>query len=198
MSELSLILALLLLVAFASTCTVQISGVSTGASCVSWFDCNLTCCTKSEITGCYGTNNHACAYTDVPACVGDICCRWTGDPGACIKRECVAPAGVPHVGLVNCVHCGCVQAGTCDKKACGAIADNNPDVCAGCSTCAGDWDIDNDRGLTPWAITVTGELHVNTGGHIVVSGHRLNAGSIRTKPHLLHVRPGTGGNIHVT
>ena len=100
----------------------------------------------------------------------------------------------------NCAYCGCTKTGTCTARTCAQVAaiNNNPDVCAGCNTCGGDWDINNDRGLTPWAIVVTGELHLAVGGHLVASGYQLKVGSIRTKPHLLHVRPGTGGSIRVT
>ena len=100
----------------------------------------------------------------------------------------------------DCIACGCTRAGSCAPKACSAIADNNPDVCAGCSTCGGDWDINNDRGLTPWAITVTGELHLAAGGHLVASSYQLRVGSIRTVAGsgLLHVRTTTSGSIKVT
>ena len=179
----------------ATSCSVSISGTSTGATCVSFSNCELACCTKTP-TGCGGEVSHLCSYPLSEACGDNPCCYWSSlpVPAHCTKKSC---SGLSEE---NCAACGCTPSGTCIKIACGSLtgASKNPDVCAGCSTCGGDWDIDNDRGLTPWAITVTGELHVNTGGHIVVSGYRLNAGSIRTKAHAVHVRPGTGGNIHVT
>ena len=92
----------------------------------------------------------------------------------------------------DCVACGC-DGFECDPKACADISDNNPDVCEGCNTCAGDWDIDDDRGTTPWTIGVTGELDIASGGHIIVGNSAVLAvGSARLRiTHALHVSTGT-------
>lgn len=177
MSEVLLIVGLFVLVAFASTCTVQISGVATGLSCVSYVDCNLTCCTRAY-TGCSGDNNHdeiCIAYPSPGTCGADPCCVWTPAPPAyCAPKVCSA------VAEGSCSHCGCNPIGSCTKKTCAQVAliDNNPDVCSGCNICGGDWQINNNRGNTPWSITVTGALDPQAGGRVDISGgHTLAAGT---------------------
>lgn len=199
MSEFAFIIGLVILVAFASSCTVQVSGTATGANCGSYPNCNETCCTNHN-TNCYGSVDYVCAGLSEAACVsGDNlrCCSWMLPGPNCHQKYCLNTQE-PHVGPNDCLFCGCDGDGDCDPITCADLTDNNPDVCPGCNTCGGDWDINDNRGLTPWAITVTGETHITTGGHEIVSGYRLTTGSIRTKPGALHVRPGTGGNIHVT
>ena len=180
-----------------SGCTVDITGTPTGASCVSYANCDPYCCTKAETAcgragGSYPTHNCPSFHTGPECQTVEDCCNWTGM--ACAYKTC--DYGQYPVAPPNCAHCGClVASGSCTPWTCAQVAasNNNPDVCAGCNTCGGDWDINNDRGLTPWAIVVTGELHLAVGGHLVASGYQLKVGSIRTKTHLLHVRPGTGG-----
>jgi len=54
--------------------------------------------------------------------------------------------------------------GACSAKACSALT--NPDVCPGCTTCGGNWTIDDARGWSPGNgdITVTGQLIMANGG----------------------------------
>jgi len=162
-----------------SQCTVSISGTATGASCVSYSNCNLTCCNKTY-SGCGGTVSADCGpHGTALICNGDPCCFWAGRPSPpppCKAKACA------DIAEGNCVGCGCTAGGTCVKKTCAQVAgiDNNPDVCSGCSTCGGDWQIDNNRGNTPWSITVTGILDPQAGGRVDISGgHTLAAGSWR-------------------
>jgi len=134
-------------------CSVNIGssgGGATGATCVSYANCDLGCCTKSY-GGCAGPDLRNCSLHggDKTACEGDPCCFWAAPPEPCRDRAC------PTLSEALCVSCGCTKDGTCIKIACESLAgtSKNPDVCAGCDTCAGDWLVDNARDL-PWTVYV--------------------------------------------
>ncbi len=186
-----------------SLCSVNISGTPTGATCVTYANCNATCCIASY-TECSGSNTADCTscvsettccnYAD-PSCGGDSstwpcltgyeteeecnaqpCCLWNYEMGACSPRACsiivfplCATCGCYPIGgycysktcsvltEANCPTCGCTSSGTCTARTCAQVAaiNNNPDVCAGCDTCGGEWAVDNDRGNLPWTVYTT-------------------------------------------
>ncbi len=157
-----------------SICSVAIgsSGAgATGTTCVSYGDCDLGCCTKTY-SNCTGTSTYDCNQWTLPAgCAAAgapaTCCNWQSDlpPGErCANNSCytLGSAG-------DCATCGCTPGGTCIKIACGSLtgASQNPDVCPGCDTCAGDWLVSDARDL-PWTVYV-GTLSLSYTGSPSVS-----------------------------
>jgi len=151
-------------------CSVAVGGTSTGALCVSYSNCNATCCTKA-FTTCSGTVSHPCTYPLSGDCGDNPCCYWTGTPAPahCTKKNC---SGLSEE---NCAACGCTPSGTCVKIACGSLTgtSKNPDVCPGCDTCAGTWTVDTTRNL-PWGVFVTTKVAFAS-GQINLGGYRLTA-----------------------
>lgn len=156
--DLLLVLLVCLSVAMASACSAQVTGTALGTVCVSFSNCPAACCTKTP-TGCSGTFSTApCDYPSGTLCNLDPCCTWGGIPIRCRQKDCTL------IDPADCAGCGCTPSGTCEKIACSALtgSSNNPDVCAGCSTCPGNWIIDNNRGNLPWDILVTGFTRITT------------------------------------
>ena len=115
-------------------CSVNVSGTATGATCVSYSNCNTTCCTKSDPAAyCAGTNDHACTAGTQISCDADECCVWSD--GNCLKRNCGLTT--PRIAYPNCIECGCEATGDCTKKTCAALATTNLLLCAGCGNCSG-------------------------------------------------------------
>ena len=172
-----------------SSCTAQVTGVATGASCVSYDDCSTTCCTKTY-TGCSGTpDGHCWEILDVDLCWADSCCRWIfpGPPVGCAAYDCNT------LGSESlCVQCGCTGSGTCIHKDCDALTDNNPDVCEGCFTCPGNWNVDDIRSPVVgirWNIVVTGVLNMQAGGRVTIKSSRcIEAGDVNAAG---------GGEVHI-
>jgi len=156
----------------ATSCSVSISGTSTGATCISYSNCDLACCTKTP-TGCGGTVSAGCETHGNPeTCNGNPCCFWAGPPAPpppCKAKACA------DIAQGNCAGCGCTPSGTCVKIACGSLTgtSKNPDVCPGCDTCAGTWTVDTTRNL-PWGVFVTTKVAFAS-GQINLGGYRLTA-----------------------
>jgi len=168
-----------------SSCTVQVTGVATGAACISYDDCNTTCCTKTY-TGCSGTNNFDCPSMGEEVCNAEPCCQWLAPPIRCHNRDCSS------LSESTCSSCGCTSSGTCIHKDCDALTDNNPDVCEGCFTCPGNWNVDDIRSPVVgirWNIVVTGVLNPQAGGRVTIKSSRcIEAGDVNAVG---------GGEVHI-
>ena len=180
-------------------CTVAVTGTGT-TNCAPWasdYDgCNAEICC-GPAGGCTGTpSGHSTicnGYGTEALCEQDGCCGWRTVGGI---TKCYEDADCTEISIYHrsdCAHCGC-SAPICPARDCSTLSDNSPDVCAGCDTCPGSWDVVDDRATTPWAITVTGELHLAGAGHLKL-GFDLHAGNLRTFSHALH---GAGGQLHIT
>jgi len=153
-------------------CTGNISGAPTSPcaygtevlceadQCCDWTP-GPSVCSGSVTAACYGMGKEACD--------AHPCCWWIFMLGYCGARLCT------DVTPDYCVSCGCslgAGEGSC-AAGCGGVSD--PDLCAGCDTCDGDWQISNDRGDMPWSILVTGKVDMQASGKInVVSARTLD------------------------
>lgn len=96
-----------------------------------------------------GTNTHDCSQyvvTGKPSCNAAPCCQ---------------------VHII-----GPVENWECLVRLCSHADITNPDMCSGCNGCTGNWNIDDDRSTTPWNITVTGNLLLESGGEIIIQSGR--------------------------
>lgn len=157
----------------ATSCSVNISGTASGATCVSYSNCPTNCCTPAY-TGCGGTVGYNCdQWSTKPTCEAHpTCCTWSDSSGRCIKRLCFT------LSEADCATCTCTQAGTCTKIACASLTgtSKNPDVCPGCDTCGATWNVDSVRTL-PWAVYVTTRVAFAS-GQIALNTYRLTTPSI--------------------
>lgn len=155
----------------ATSCSVSITGTPTGATCISYSNCELGCCNKGS-GGCSGTNTYNCRQwvNKIQCDAHPRCCSWYDTGAACNKKTCIS------LGESDCTYCGCTSAWTCTAKACASLAGTykNPDMCAGCNTCGATWNVDSVRTL-PWNVYVTTQVTFATGGQIA-----LNSKSITT------------------
>lgn len=64
--------------------------------------------------------------------------------------------------------CCVYSKGACTARLCSVFT--NPDICTGCTTCTGNWTIDDVRGWAPATgdIIVTGQLIMSNGGSLTV------------------------------
>lgn len=144
---------------------------------MSYGDCEAACCDQGS-GACSGDNSaaeaHCLGHGPVP-CEADPCCYYQHAPDAgCHALECSS------LGEADCADCWCDSGWTCDTTACADVSDNNPDVCEGCNTCGGNWNITDDRGNMPWNITVTNILKMQDGGGITIANTRtLQTGEVR-------------------
>lgn len=134
----------------ALVCSVNVSGTALGTLCVSYTNCNATCCTATYSScggthtanctsctvattccsyttpSCGGTNSAACTAGSGPACTSSPCCKWTAPTGPCVKKDCA------DVAQGSCVTCGCTPAGGCAKRTCSSLSEANCPTC-GCT-----------------------------------------------------------------
>ena len=162
----------------ATSCSVAIGssvGGPTGATCISYSNCELGCCDKSY-TACTGSPTFDCAPLGIIPCDLEICCSWfAGPPAHCGNIAC---GGFGLDDPEDCRRCGCTANDTCTAKACASLAGGykNPDMCSGCDTCPGTWNVDLAR-ILPWAVYVTTQVAF-AGGQVRLNSYRLTAPSI--------------------
>lgn len=124
-------------------CSVNVGGTATGATCISYVNCNTTCCTKTY-TGCTGTPSVSCG--GAPPCSPIGCCYV--DQNKCKNLACSA------ITEASCVTCGCTKVGTCTTKSCASLATTNLLLCAGCGNCSGTATLSGTVDLRSyWSIT---------------------------------------------
>lgn len=178
----------------ASSCSATITGTPT-TNCTAC--ASATTCCNFTAGGCEGTNTASCTAGTPTACNAAVCCAWVGVPpaGYCDQKACA------DISDGDCETCsGCDIGGGCSNKTCTQVAatSNNPDVCAGCNTCPGNWTIDNARGTLPWDVDATGRCDFLNGATMsITSGEELTCNTVRFYT-TSYCRVYTGGSLRST
>jgi hypothetical protein len=84
-----------------------------------------------------------------------------------------SPCGYTNPGQCNADPCCAWQAPSGPCYVLGCSVQTNPDVCPGCVTCNGNWNMNDERGNTPWSITVTALLNMQNGGGLTIVSGRV-------------------------